>query len=111
MALKSWIDEIRTDKSGSQSGALLDPAGAPAEESFPGEKEADKILFTAQALIIEGGVFYGTPETRAAEADVDRSYKAIINGGRDFDALVAACTRWVEAARKAPAPLETISLF
>lgn len=111
MALKSWIDEIKTDENGQKSEAPLEPAGAPAVIFLPGEKEADQILFAALDQIKKDGVFHYSSETAAAEMDIDRTYKSIINGGHDFAALRAACGRWVEAARQAPDPPETISLF
>jgi len=78
---------------------------------LPGEKEADAILFGARDEVIRGGVFHFTPETQAAEVEVNRTYKAILDGGRDFAALRAACARWVEVARKPPAPPDMASLF
>jgi hypothetical protein len=76
-----------------------------------GKKEADVILFGARDRIVEGGVFHVTPETIAAEEEVDRTYKAILEGGHDFAALSAACARWVSASGQAPAPPVTIALF
>jgi len=104
MHFKNWIDDIKTDD-------IDQRADAPAESFLPGEKEADKILFAARDQIVKNGIFHFTPETAEAEMDIDRTYKAIINGGHDFTALSAACDRWIEASRKAPAPAETVSLF
>ena len=103
MALKTWIDDIKTVEGGSKSEALLDP--------FSGEKEADDILTGARDEIVKSGVFYFTLETQAAETDIDKTYKAILEGGRDFAALRAACDRWIEAAKKPPAPPVMASLF
>jgi hypothetical protein len=102
MALKTWIDDIKTAEGGSGSEAQLEQAG---------EKAADIILFGARDQIIKGGVFHFTPETHAAEMEVDRAYKAILEGGRDFATLQAACARWVEVAQKPPAPPVMASLF
>ena len=120
MALKTWIHDTKTAEGGSGSEAQLEPAGAPGQGSpvircadypLPGEKEADAILFAARDEIIKGGVFHFTPETRAAEAEVSRTHKAILGGGSGFAALRAACARWVEVARKPPAPPAMASLF
>lgn len=113
MEVTPFVDRINPQKTGSgpKSEAQLEQAGAPSEESFPGEKEADAILFSACSKIISGGIFYGTPETRAAEDDVDATYKAIMQGGKDFEELRKACVRWVIAAQIKPAAPETAKLF
>lgn len=113
MALKTWINETKKTGSGLTSEAQLDPAGAQRKEDFPGEKEADKIIFSARDRIVAGGVFYGTPETRAAEDDVDRTYKAIMTatGEKDFESLRKDCVRWVIAAQTKPGAPETAKLF
>ncbi|MFZ2396318.1 MAG: hypothetical protein WAW09_08545 [Smithella sp.] len=111
MAIKKWIDEIKTDKSGPKSEAQLEPAGAPLEENFPGERRASAILDSTINLIRNGGVFYPSPQTEAAEEEINRCYKNIKNGGSDFEALTMACNSWVKAGRTAPAPPETNCLF
>lgn len=121
MALKAWIDDIKTDESGWKSEAQLEQADAPgadvsinlkcADYHLPGELEADKILFVARDEIIKGGVFHYTPETQAAEVAVNQAYKAILSGGSDFDSLRAACARWVLKARTKPAPPVMAELF
>jgi len=119
MALKTWID-TKTAEGGSASEAQLEQAGALetvnmiircADYPRPGELEADKILFGARDEVIKGGVFHFTPETQAAEVEANQKYKDILDGGRDFAALRAACARWVEVARKPPAPPDMASLF
>lgn len=65
---------------------------------LPGEKEADEIIFGARDEIVNVGVFHFTPETQAAEVEVNRTYKAILDGGHDFAALKEACSHWVEAS-------------
>lgn len=120
MALKTWIDDIKTGEGGSGSEALPGRVNAPgtgrpiircADYPLPGEKEADEILFGARDNIIAGGVFHWTPETQAAETEINKTYKAILDGGQDFAALRAACARWVEAAGKPPVPPDMASLF
>lgn len=120
MALKTWIDDIKTTEGGSESEAQLEQAGAPgtgtpiircADYPLPGEKDADAILFSARDEVIKGWVFYFTRETQAAEVEVNQAYRAILEGGLDFAGLRAACTRWVEVARKPPAPPVMLSLF
>jgi hypothetical protein len=120
MALKTWIKDIKTAEGGSESEALPGQVSGPgtgtpiircADYPLPGEKEADAILFGARDEIIKGGVFHFTPETKAAEVEVNRTYKAILDGGRDFVTLRAACVRWVEVARKPPAPPVMAELF
>jgi len=120
MALKTWIKDTKNAEGESASEAQLEPAGAPgqvnpiircADYPLPGEKEADAILFGARDEVIKGGVFHFTPETQAAEMEVNRTYKAILDGGRNFAALRAACARWVEVARIPPAPPAMASLF
>ena len=120
MALKTWIKDTKTAERGSESEAQLEQAGAQGQGNtgihyanypLPGEVEADKILFGARDEVIKGGIFHFTPETQAAEAEVNLAYKAILQGGRDFAALRAACARWVEVARKPPAPPVMASLF
>jgi len=120
MALKTWIKDIKTAEGGPGSEAQLEPADAPgqgtpiircADYPLPGELEADKIVFGARDEIIKGGVFHFTPETQAAEAEVSRTHKAILDGGSGFAALRAACARWVEVARKPAAAPVMASLF
>ncbi|KAF0158822.1 MAG: hypothetical protein FD159_909 [Syntrophaceae bacterium] len=111
MALKTWIDDIKPAQSGTESEVQLEPVGAAPKDYLPGEKEADEILFGARDEIIKGGVFHFTQETQAAEITVNRTYKAILDGGRDFEALRVACTHWSAAARKAPVPPVMASLF
>lgn len=111
MALKTWINETKKTGSGLTSEAQLDPACAPLEEDFPGEKEADRIISTAFDRIINRGIFYGTPETRAAEDDINVAYKAIIQGGKDFELLRKACVRWVISAQTKPEAPETDKHF
>jgi len=98
MALKTWIDEIKTDGSGEKSEALLKQDQAPVEVFLPGEKEADIILFGARDRIVSCGVFHWTPETQVAEAEVNQAYKAILAGGHNFAALRDTCARWAAAA-------------
>lgn len=119
MALKAWIDDIKTAGSGEKSEAQLKQGIARGTESIihcadyplPGEAEADEIVFSARAEIVNGGVFHFTAETQAAEAEVNRTYKAILTGESDFDSLRAACARWVKAAQTRPAPPVMASLF
>lgn len=120
MALKTWIADIKTAENGSGSEAQLEQDGAPGmgkqiircgDYPLPGEAEAEKILFAARDQIMKGGVFHFTEETKAAEAEINKTYKAILSGGRDFVALRTACTQWVEVSRKAPRPPDTVSLF
>jgi hypothetical protein len=110
MALKAWISEAIRE-TGEAPGAGLSINLRRTDYPLPGELEADKNLFSARDEIIAGGVFYFTPETQAAEAAVSRAYKAILNGGSDFDSLRAACARWVEAAQTRPAPPVVGELF
>ncbi len=84
---------------------------AVAVKIIPGEAEADQILFAACDEIVAGNVFNSTDETRAAEADVNRAYKDILNGGSDFNALRQSCACWIQAAGQKPAVPETISLW
>lgn len=121
MTLKAWIDDIKSAEGGSESEARLEQASAPetgkpiircGDYSLPGEKEADWILFVAVDMVLKIGVYNGkTPECRAAETEVNRTYKAILDGGRDFAALREACAQWIEAATSPPAPPDTVSLF
>ncbi len=120
MALKTWIKDTKTAEGGSGSEAQLEPACVPGTENpiircadypLPGEKEADQILFGARDEVIKGGIFHFTQETQAAEVDINRTYKAILDGGSDFAALREACTRWVRSARTKPAPPVMASLF
>lgn len=120
MALKTWIKDTKSADGGSASEAQLDQTGAPgqgnpvircADYPLPGEKEADAILFGARDEVIRGGVFHFTPETQAAEMEVNRTYKAILDGGSGFEALRAACARWVEVAGTSPPPPDTGELF
>lgn len=108
MTIKNWIDDI---KNNDESGALREQDPAVEDESFPGEREADKILFGARDRIVTGGIFYWTPETRAAEDEVNRTYKEIIIGGKDFESLRKACVRWVIAAQTKPEEPVTADLF
>lgn len=121
MALKTWIKDTKTAERGSGSEAQLEQAGAPgqgnsvircADYPLPGELEADKIVFGARDEVIRGGVYYWkTAEHQAVEAEVNQTYKAILDGGQNFAALRAACARWVVMARTPPAPPETGALF
>lgn len=116
MKVKSFLNQLHTetpDSKTEQTGApgQGNPVIRCADYFLPGEKEADAILFGARDEVIRGGVFHFTPETQAAEVEVNRTYKAILDGGRDFAALRAACARWVEVARKPPAPPDMASLF
>jgi hypothetical protein len=120
MALKAWIDDIKTAAGGGKSEAQIERAGAPetgipiircGDYPLPGESEADKILFAARDEIVKGGVFHFTAETQAAETEVNKSYKAILKGGSDFKALCEACAQWVKAARTKPAAPGTVDLF
>ncbi len=70
---------------------------------LPGEKEAEAILYGARDEIIRDGVYnWRTAECEMAELDINKTYKAILNGGRDFAALREACARWVLVARMNP---------
>jgi hypothetical protein len=111
MALKTWLNETQKNGSGLISEAQLKPAGAALEESFPGEKAADTILFSARNKIIASGVFYDTPGTRTAEDDVNAAYKIIMQDGKDFEGLRKACVRWVIAAQTKPDDPATAKLF
>jgi len=114
MALKTWIDDIKTAEGGLESEALHGQTSAPETERpincygdfpLPGEKEAERILFVTTDMIIKIGVYnWKTPACRAAEIEVNRTYKAILDGGKDFAALRAACAQWIEAAGKPTAP-------
>ena len=59
MAIKKWIDEIKTDESDQKSEAPPEQTGA-ALESFPGEKRAAAFLDSAIDLIKNGGGLYTT---------------------------------------------------
>lgn len=116
MKVKSFLKQSHTQTPNGKT----EQTGAPnqgnpiircADYPLPGELEADKILFGARDEIVAGGVFRFTPETQAAEMEVNRTYKAILDGGRNFAALRAACARWVETARKPPAAPVMASLF
>jgi hypothetical protein len=116
MKVKPFLNQALTRISDDESETPGTPeTGNPvircADYPMPGEVEADKILFGARDEVIKGGVFHFTPETQAAEAEVNQTYKAILDGGRGFAALRAACARWVEVARKPPAPPVMASLF
>jgi hypothetical protein len=108
MALKTWINDIKTGEGGSESEALPGQASAPGTEALivrcgdyplPGEAEADVILFGARDEIAAGGIYHFTPDTQVAEVEVNRTYKAILEGGSNFDALRDACARWVQTSR------------
>lgn len=103
MALKTWIDEIKTAESDPKSEANIEPAGALQSDLLPGEKEADVFLFGARDQIVSAGAFHWTPEIEAAEIEVNKTYKAILSGGRDFTALRVSCAHWIEAVKKATA--------
>lgn len=121
MKLRAWIDEVESAEGGGESEAIRERASAPgnkipgglkwAGRFLLGEAEADEILFAARDQIIAGGVYHFTPETDAAELEINRTYKAILAGGSDFDSLRAACFRWVAAARTKPAPSDSAGLF
>ncbi|MDD3954288.1 MAG: hypothetical protein PHY82_10285 [Lentisphaeria bacterium] len=107
MKLKSWIDELETAEGEPESGAQIEPGDAPAEQiTFDLLAAADRLLLGARDAIIRGGVYnWKTAECEAAELDINKTYKAILNGGRDFAALREACARWVLAARIKPRAL------
>lgn len=116
MKVKPFLNQALTRISDDESETSGTPeTGNPiircADYPLPGELEADRILFGARDEVIKGGVFHFTPETQAAEMEVNRTYKAILDGGRNFAALRAACARWVEVARIPPAPPAMASLF
>lgn len=109
MTLKAWIDEIKTAESVGKSEAQLAQASAPgtgtpiircADYPLPGEKQADEIIFGARDEIVAGGVFHFTPQTDAVELEINRTFKAILAGGSDFNSLRAACARWVEEVKR-----------
>lgn len=112
MSFKTRLEKIKEDE---KLAGIMDSQGedrpATLDGFLPGEKEADVILFGARDRIVEGGVFHFTPETIAAEEEVDQTYKTILEGGHDFAALSAACSRWVSASGQAPAPPVTMALF
>ncbi len=116
MKVKPFLNQALTrisddDTETSDTPETGNPVIRCADYPLPGELEADKILFGARDEVIKGGVFYFTRETQAAEVEVNQAYKAILEGGLDFAGLRAACTRWVEVARKPPAPPVMASLF
>ena len=116
MKVKPFLNQALTrisDDESETSGTpeTVNPIIRCADYPLPGELEADRILFGARDEVIKGGVFHFTPETQAAEMEVNRTYKAILDGGRNFAALRAACARWVEVTRIPPAPPETGALF
>jgi hypothetical protein len=107
MKVKSFLNQSLTQTQ-TETG---EPTIRCADYLLPGEAEADKILFAARDEIVAGGVYHFTPETDATELEINRTYKAILAGGSDFDSLRDACARWVAVARKPPAATGTAPLF
>lgn len=106
MALKTWIDEVKKSGSGLTSEAQLEQSGAEHPEKLPGEDIADQIYFSARDRILSSGVFYRTPAAAAAVEKVNQTYKDILSGGTDFEAMHSACEQWVNAATKPPEEIE-----
>jgi len=124
MALKTWIDEIKTAASGEGSEAILEPERAPKDNGLsPGKEDhpeyTENHVHAIIALAVReierklNGVQYRlTDEIKACEDEVNRQAKAILSGtSSDFEALRETCYRWVEAAGKATTPPTPGKLF
>lgn len=124
MALKTWIDEIKTAASGECSEAILEPERAPKDNGLsPGKEDHPEYTENHVHAIIapavreiernQNGIQYRlTYEIKACEDEVNHQAKAILYGtSLDFEALREACSRWVESSGKATTPSTPGKLF
>lgn len=108
MSFKTRLEKIKEDEKlagilpDSQAAAQIEKNISTKVENQIPETMADEILMRARNAIIESGMFYISPEVRAAEADINQAFKAILNGGEDYAALREACERWKLAATSKP---------
>ena len=115
MEIKPFLDQVKDEKSGSES-ALDHNSFAPGKEDHPSYTESHvHALITLAVREIEqnqNGIQYRlTDELRACESEVNRRAFAILNGASsDFEPLREACSRWVDTARKTAEPI-TANLF
>lgn len=112
MALKTWIDEIKTDESGPKSEASREPASVPDHSTFV-EKRIEAILILTVHEIeqnLNGVQYRSTSETKTAEEKVNCMARGILAGdSMDFDSLYRACSCWVATARQRPALFEGLN--
>lgn len=98
MSFKTRLEKIKEDEK--LAGIMPDSQGA--DRTIAPEDLADEILMSSHYAVVEGGVFYDSPEEKAAEADINKAFKAILNGGNDFATLREACDRWQLVATSKP---------
>ena len=97
MSFREWIEtKVETPAQGGGMGPR-EPKAEPDGRSITVEEAAWAILTKTRDEILQGGSWRSSPETRAAEAEINERYLAVTAGKSPLTAFAVACEKWKRA--------------
>jgi len=110
MSFREWI-ETKAETPAltlAQGEALSGPKTVTAGRRMSVEEVAWSVLLKIRDEILRGGRWQSSPETRAAEAEINELYLAVTAGKALLAAFAVACRKWKmsgteERAQRGPA--------
>ena len=96
MSFREWIEtNAETPPATSAQGeAQCESKAETAERRMTLEEMAWDILTKTRDEILQGGRWQSSPETRAADAEINELYQAVTAGGATLEAFAGACAKW-----------------